>query len=135
MTLSEVGAGLTALLAGKEAPAIQFGALPWVQRSLLLIPVLQIADLLITLGLIRRWRQDPGRSRLRRRGRHILPSLIPNLLVSLSLIPVLGKLRGFLMLFAPDFSWIARISGSFALVWSLLRTWLVVRASRLDKAP
>ena len=47
-------------------------------------------------------------------GEHILLPLIPHLLVSLTLIPALGNIRRFLMLFAPDFSWIARICGSFA---------------------
>jgi hypothetical protein len=39
-------------------------------------------------------------------------------------------MRGFMKLFAPDFSWIAIICGSIAVVWSVLRTGLVLRALR-----
>jgi hypothetical protein len=41
---------------------------------------------------------------------------------------MLGKRRGYLMLYMPDFSWIAMVCGSFALVWSLMRTMLVYGA-------
>ena len=114
ITMSEVGAGMTRLLAGSPAAPIRLGAIPWAQRGLLLVPALQIVEVALTLGLIRGWRKDqqrrpnPGQVW----GRHILLPLIPHLLVSLTLIPMLGKIRGFLMLFAPDFSWIARISGA-----------------------
>ena len=63
-------------------------------------------------------------------GHYILLPLIPNLSVAFTLIPILSKIRGFLMLFAPDFSWIARISGGFATLWVFLRTALVLRAMR-----
>jgi hypothetical protein len=43
---------------------------------------------------------------------------------------MLGRMRGFWMLFAPDFSWIATICGGFAAIWSVLRTGLVVHALR-----
>jgi hypothetical protein len=56
--------------------------------------------------------------------------LIPNLLVSLTLVPRLGKLRGFIRLFMPDFSWISLVCGSFAGIWALLRTGLILRALR-----
>ncbi len=130
ITMEEVGAGLVRLLAGKQPKPLKFGAIPWAQRGLLLIPALQILDIILALSAIRRWRRDP-RSRPspgHLLGQHILLPLIPHLLAALTLIPTLGKLRGFLMLFAPDFSWIARISGSFAGVWSILRTWLMLRA-------
>jgi hypothetical protein len=32
------------------------------------------------------------------------------------------------MLFMPDYSWMAYVCGSFAVVWSFLRTGLVLRA-------
>jgi hypothetical protein len=41
---------------------------------------------------------------------------------------MLGKRRGYLRLYMPDYSWIAYVCGSLALVWSFLRTWLVLRA-------
>jgi CubicO group peptidase (beta-lactamase class C family) len=137
LTLTEVSSGVASRLAGNPPAPIRLGAIPWVQRGLLLIPALQIVEVAVTLGLIRRWRRDPGRRPKRRRiwGRHILLPLIPHVLVTLSLIPILGKLRGFLMLFAPDFSWIARISGSFAGIWIFLRTGLILRALRKPASP
>jgi CubicO group peptidase (beta-lactamase class C family) len=134
LTLTEVSSAVALLLAGNPPAPLRFEAIPWIQRALLLIPVLQIIDVAITLGLIRGWRRDAQRRREGGRlwGRHILFPLIPNLLVALTLIPVLGKIRGFLMLFAPDFSWIARICGGFAVVWTFLRTGLVLRTLRKD---
>jgi CubicO group peptidase (beta-lactamase class C family) len=131
-TMSEVGAGLVRLLAGNLPSPTRFGAIPWIQRGLLLIPLLQIVDIAVTLGLIHRWRQDPLRhpGYGRMLGQHILLPLVPNLLVTLTLIPILSKLRGFLMLFAPDFSWIARISGGFAGIWLFLRTGLILKTLR-----
>jgi CubicO group peptidase (beta-lactamase class C family) len=132
LTLTEVSSTVVSLLAGKPPAPLHFGVIPWLQRALLLIPLLQIIDVAITLGLIRGWRCDDQRRPEGRSlwGQHILLPLIPNLLVALTLIPVLGKLRGFLMLFAPDFSWIARICGGFAAIWVFLRTGLILGARR-----
>ncbi len=64
-------------------------------------------------------------------GLHILLPLIPNL--SLAAIPVFllvsGVLR-FMLLFMPDFSWIALICGGFAGIWTFLRTGLILRSLR-----
>ncbi len=132
LTMSDVGAGLVRLLAGKQPDRLKFGVIPWIQRGLLVIPFLQILDVALTLGSIQRWSRDPqsrpGRGRIW--GCHILLPIIPNLLVFLTLIPILSKIRGFLMLFAPDFSWIARICGGFAGIWTFLRTCLILRTLR-----
>ena len=55
--------------------------------------------------------------------------LILNLSVALTLKPLLGKRRDYVRLYMPDYSWIAVVCGSFALVWSVLRTGLVIRAA------
>lgn len=125
----EVDAGLTRLLAGSSPEPIRLGVIPWLLRGLLLIPFLQFIDIAATLGLIRGWRKDPQSrpSDGRVWGRHILLPLIPHLLVTLTLIPALGQIRNFLLLYAPDFSWIARICGSFAGIWMFLRTGLMLR--------
>ena len=132
MTYDEVGMGVAQRLAGEPPAPSRFGAAPWAMRGLLLIPLLQIVGVAATLRLLRRWRRDPERrpSRGRMWGQHILLPLIPNLLVALTLIPMLSKMRGFLMLFMPDYSWIAMVCGSFAVVWSFLRTGLILRALR-----
>lgn len=129
--LADFGAGAAALLAGDQPNPIQFvGVIPWMLRGLLLIPLLQIIGVVVTLRQLRRWRLDPERRPRggRKWGLHILLPLIPNLLVALTLIPILGKTRGYLMLYMPDYSWIAIICGSFAGIWSILRTGLVLRA-------
>jgi hypothetical protein len=56
--------------------------------------------------------------------------LIPNLLLALTLIPMLGKRRGYLKHYMPDYSGIAVACGSFSLLWSILRSGLVLRALR-----
>jgi CubicO group peptidase (beta-lactamase class C family) len=134
--LAEVGLRVTALLAGQQPAPIQLGFIPWAMRALLLIPLLQIAGVAATLRLLRRWRRDPALrpSRGRMWGLHILPALIPNLLVALTLLPMLGKMRGYLMLFNPDFSWVALICGSFAAIWTFLRTGLILQTLRKPRA-
>ena len=128
-TLSEVGAGVAALLAGNPPAPIQLGAVPWVLRLLPLIPLLQIAGVAITLGLLRRWRQEPQRrpSCGRAWGLYILPPLIPNLLlVTIPVYLLANRILGFMLLFAPDFTWIALICGGFAGIWTFLRTGLIL---------
>jgi CubicO group peptidase (beta-lactamase class C family) len=132
--LAEFGLGVAALLAGEQpsSPIPFVGMIPWLLRGLLLIPALQIVGVVATLRHLRRWHLDPEhRPRGGRAwGLHILLPLIPNLLLALTLIPMLGKRRGYLMLYKPDSSWIVWVCGSFALVWSFLRTGLFLQASR-----
>jgi len=132
MTLDEVGMSAAELLAGVLPSPHRFDALPWGMPVMAFIPVLQIAGVVATLRLLRRWRANlafrPSQGRMWRQ--HILLPLIPNLLVALTLVPILGKMRGFVMLFMPDFSWIARICGTFAGVWVFLRTALVLQVLR-----
>ena len=131
--LSDFGAGAAALLAGDQPNPIQFvGVIPWMLRGLLLIPLIQIVGVAATLRLLRRWHHEPERrpsgGRLWRR--YILLPLIPNLLIASTLIPMLGKTRGYLMLYMPDYSWIALLCGSFAGIWMFLRTGLIIRTTR-----
>jgi CubicO group peptidase (beta-lactamase class C family) len=135
--LADLGNGVAALLAGEQySPTPFFGVVPWMLRGLLLIPALQIAGVVATRQQLRRWRLDPERrpSGGRKWGLCILLPLIPNLSVSLTLIPMLGRMRGYLMLYMPDYSWSAMVCGSFALVWSFLRAGLVLRALRKPRA-
>jgi CubicO group peptidase (beta-lactamase class C family) len=131
--LADLGNGVAALLAGEQHhPLPFFHMVLWLLRGQLLIPALQIVGVVGTLRLLRRWRQDPMSrpSGGRAWGLHILLPLIPNLLMALTLIPMLGRMRGYLMLYWPDYSWTALVCGSFALVWSFLRTGLVLGALR-----
>jgi CubicO group peptidase (beta-lactamase class C family) len=133
LVLSTVGDGVAALLAGVQPAPIPFvGMFPWMLRGQLLIPALQIAGVVATLRLLRHWRLHPERrpNGGRKWGLHVLLPLIPHLSVALTLRPMLGKRRGYLMLYLPDYSWIAMVCGSLSLVWSFLRTCLVLRALR-----
>jgi CubicO group peptidase (beta-lactamase class C family) len=130
MTYDEIGLGAAELLAGETPTSTRFDALPLAMRGMLFIPILQIASVVLTLRQLRRWQLETEHcpSRERMWGQHILLPLIPNLPAALTLIPMLSKLRGFIMLFMPDYSWMAIVCGSFSLVWSLLRTGLVLQA-------
>jgi CubicO group peptidase (beta-lactamase class C family) len=135
--LSDFGGGVAALLAGDQPTPVPFARMiPWILRGQLLIPALQIVGVVATLRLLRRWRLDPKRrpSGGRKWGVYILLPLIPNLLVALTLIPMLGKTRGYLMLYMPDYSWIALVCGSFAGIWAFLRTGLILRTLRKPQA-
>jgi hypothetical protein len=46
------------------------------------------------------------------------------------LVPMLGKMRGWMLLFMPDFSWIARVCGGFAAIWTFLRAGLILQTLR-----
>ena len=129
--LEEVGMGAATLLAGARPDPVRWGiVIPWVLRGLLLIPALQILGVAATLLRLRSWLQHPNRrpSRGQKWVLHILLPMIPNLTVAATPIAlVVSPLRGFLLLFAPDISWMARICGSFAGIWIFLRTGLILQ--------
>lgn len=137
--LAELGTGVTGLLAGEQPTQLPFvRMIPWALRGQLLIPALQIAGGVATLRRLRRWHLDPELrpSRERAWGLHLLLPLIPNLLLSaLALRPMLSKRRGYLRLYMADSSWIAMVCGSFALLWSVLRSGLLLRALRKPSRP
>jgi hypothetical protein len=97
-----------------------------------LIPVVQFVGMISTLRLVKRWETEPSPRRPQSKmwKRHILLPLLPNLLASLMLVPMLSKMRGWVELFMPDFAWLARISGGFGLIWAFLRTGIVLRSSK-----
>jgi CubicO group peptidase (beta-lactamase class C family) len=132
VTLDEFGLGAAQLLAGKRPEGTIFGKMYLGMRAMLLIPILQIASVIGTLRLLHRWRAEPELrpNRGRMWGQHILLPLIPNLLAALTLVPMLSKMRGWVRLFMPDYSWIAWISGGFAVMWTFLHTGLIYRALR-----
>jgi CubicO group peptidase (beta-lactamase class C family) len=132
MTFDEFCMGATERLAGETPSKTMFDMAPWLMRGMPLIPVLQVAGVILTLRRLQHWQKDsqsrPSRGILWRQ--HILLPLIPNLLLSLTLFPVVGKMRGWMLLFMPDFAWIAQICGGFAVMWSILRTRLLLRIIR-----
>jgi hypothetical protein len=130
--------GAARLLAGARPDPVRWGiVIPWALRSLLLIPALQILGVAATLLRLRRWRRHPNTRPSRRRlwVLHLLLPMLPHLLVAATSIALVASpLRGFLLLYAPDISWLARICGSFAGVWIFVRTGLILRALREDKS-
>ncbi len=133
MITEEVGMGLTAVLAGQQPGPNRLEFVQWIMRLLPLIPLLQVAGVVLTLRRLGQWRQDPtlrpGRGWMW--GRHVLLPLIPNL----SLAAILAYLRSsgllrFMHLFMPDLAWVARISGGFGGIWAFLRTGLILRTLR-----
>lgn len=137
MILPEVGMGVAALLAGQQPPPIRLGFVPKAMRTLLLIPLLQLAGVAATLRVLHRWRANPALRPASGRmwSRHILLPLIPNL--ALAAVPVILRvthLHEYLSFYNPDISWIARMGGGFAGMWAVLRTGLMLRALRKNRA-
>ena len=127
--LSEVGAGAAELLAGGQPASFPWGVIPWLLGGVLLIPIMQIGGVSATLRRVRRWQQEPdsrpGRARLWLL--HILaPIGVSLLLVGFAVGLLATNLRKMILLFMPDLSWLLLICGGFALVWSFLRTRLVL---------
>ena len=134
LALDEVGMGAARLLAGAQPDPVRWGIIiPWMLRSLLLIPAFQMLGVAVTLLRLRRWRRYPNTrpSRGRMWSLHILLPMIPNLLIAATPIALVAStLSGFLLLYAPDISWIARICGSLAGAWIFVRTGLILRTLR-----
>jgi CubicO group peptidase (beta-lactamase class C family) len=131
--IGEVGMGVTALLAGQKPAPIRLDFIQWAFRLLPLIPILQIDGVVSTFRRLNKWHQHreilPKYKHLWTQ--HILPPLIPNLALTGMLVTILAnKMFGFIKLFMPDVSLITLLSGSFAGVWSVLRTGLLLRAWR-----
>lgn len=123
--LTEFGTGVATLLAGEQPAPRPFSiVIPWILRAQLLLPALQLVGIATTVRLEKRSRQEFPRTM-----RGVLP-LIPNLLAALTLIPLLGKRRGYLKLYMPDLAWLAMIGGSFGLVFSLAQIALLFRQRR-----
>jgi CubicO group peptidase (beta-lactamase class C family) len=131
--MAEVGWGLTSLLAGQQPGPARLGFLPWVMRSLPLIPLLQAAGAISTLRAVCAWEQNPALRPNQGRlwGEQILLPLLPNL--SLAALMVYLHKRGvlrFMHYFTPDVAWITSVAGRFAGFWIALRTLLLLRVTR-----
>ena len=134
----EIGLGVTALLAGQPPAPIKLSFVPWVLRLLPLIPLFQVANVIATRRLLRRWRKEPALrpSRGRLWGEVLLHSLVPNLSLAAILVYLRASgLLSFMHLFTPDLAWTARISGGFAGLWAIVRSGLIVRARRQIPPP
>lgn len=135
--LSEVGTGAAELLAGGRPASFPWGVIPWLMGGVLLIPVMQIGGVIATLRRVRRWQQEPDSrpGRVRLWLLHILAPIGVNLLLVGPAVGLLAtNLRKMILLFMPDLSWLLLICGGFALVWSFVRTRLVLGSVALGRS-
>jgi len=133
VSLVEVGAAAASLLMGVQPEPVPWGIVPWSMRLFLVIPILQLIDVLVTLRLVGRWRRDAYRhpGPVRTWIIHILIPLLLNLIVVVPALPILfSGLLGFLLLYLADLSSLALICGGFALVWIFIRTGLILLTLR-----
>jgi CubicO group peptidase (beta-lactamase class C family) len=129
--LMEVGDRVAALLAGQQPQPIRLGFVPWAMRALPVLPLLQVADVVLTMRRLSR-RHRPSAPVVRGRpslARQLLFPLIPHL----SLAAGFGYLRStgfirYLDLYNPDVAWIVRFSGRLAAVWAVVRSAFVLAA-------
>lgn len=130
--LKFVGGGAASLLAGVQPESIPWAVVPWSLRAFLIIPVLQVLGVFLTLMAVRRWRKDESRRPGSiRKWFHVVLAAIPNLaLVFCALWLLTSGMFRFWLFFMTDLTWLALICGSFALIWSFLRTGLVLRTLR-----
>jgi CubicO group peptidase (beta-lactamase class C family) len=128
---SEVGMGAAMRLAGLQPDPIRLGFVPWLTRGLLIVPAVQLLDVVLTLRRSRRQQHQP-RSRPSRRRAWVLHVLLPTslhlLLMAIPIRIATSSNAGFLSLFAPDLTWLARICGGLSGIGIVMR-------ARLDRAP
>lgn len=129
------GMNAAAVLAG-EAPVSMpaLNLLPWMLRALLVIPLLQLADVVVTARRLRRREPEAGPAGGRAWGRRLVLPTLANLVVARFLNSLLGRRREYLKLYMPDISLIAIACGGFALLWSVVRAALVL-ATRHNPSP
>ena len=127
--------GMTTLLAGEPPAPNRVGFIPWVMRTLPLIPLLQVLGAALSLRRLRQWDRDPQLrpSRGRMWGQHILLPLIPDLsFMALLVYLIKSGVQRILHFFTPDVAWITLFCGTFSWIWSFVRTGLILRSLRKD---
>jgi CubicO group peptidase (beta-lactamase class C family) len=125
---------LRMLLDQEVIPGYEFLHMRIIYALVMLIPLLHIIAVLATLRRIRSLQksaQFPTRMQI---ARSIALPLIWNALIAYVLLVTLPSTFGAnlptMILFQPDVSWVAVVSGIFAIVWGLLRTGIVVQTLR-----
>lgn len=140
----EVGQGVGRLLVGDQSKPIRLGFIPWILRALPLVPVLQAFGIAASLRRVWGWSRDPnGHPPIGGRWVPALAAPVLTLLLAGTSNP-LAALRllvtrrrsvlGYLLLFMPDISWIALISGTIALLWTVLRAGSLLRSAQRARA-
>jgi hypothetical protein len=127
--LAEIGGGATSLLAGVQPESTPWAVVPWSLRAFLIIPVLQILGVFITLRAVRRWRKNASRrpGSVCKWFHIVLPAILNLVLVYCALYLFTSGLFKFWLYFMANLTWLALISGSFALIRTFVRTRLILR--------
>jgi CubicO group peptidase (beta-lactamase class C family) len=135
--IAEIGYGVVSLLHGQQ-PAPPPSDDRWlVYTVLLLVIAIQLAGIIYSLSLIRRWRVLPERRPASRGAMlwHIGLPLVINLTWGIAILFVLPAQLGIppriLAASFPDVILILTLSAVTALAWSILRTALVLKALRV----
>ena len=96
----------------------------------MLIPLLHFISVVMTLRRVRSWRRGAPLSPQTQIARYVALPLIWNAAIAYVLLVTLPKAFevdiSTMILLQPDVSWVAVISGVFAIVWGLLRTGIVI---------
>lgn len=100
----------------------------------MLIPLLHILAVVMTFRRVRSWRRGAPLSPQAQTVRYVALPLIWNAAIAYMLLVTLPKAFEIdiltMILLQPDVSWVAVISGVFAIVWGLLRTGIVISTLR-----
>ena len=98
----------------------------------MLIPLLHILAVVMTVRRVRSWQRDKSLSPQTQIARYVALPFIWNAAIAYVLLVTLPKAFEVdipaMLLLQPDVSWVAVISGVFAIVWGLLRTSLFMRS-------
>jgi CubicO group peptidase (beta-lactamase class C family) len=131
MALNFAGMDAATLLAGAQPETPDLSFMPWALRAFLSIPLLQIIAIITTLAKLKDWQKEPTRrpGRVRLWLVHILLPLVPNLaLVTIAVCLLTSGVLQFMLLFLPDLSSLALACGAFALLWSIIRSGLILKS-------
>jgi hypothetical protein len=129
VALQDICMNATSFLAGAQPTPASMASVVWGVRGALLIPLLQLAGIVVTLRRIRQWRRKP-RSRPTAAKRwllHVVLPAVPNLVLGAAAVALLAmRMVRFMELFLPDLTWLTMVSGSVALLWLVVRSYLVL---------
>lgn len=129
VALQEVCMEATSFLAGGRPESNSSSGIFWGVRAALLIPLLQLLGILVTVRRIRLWRRNPQRRPTGAKGwiLHLVLPALPNLaLAACAAALIVMRLVRFMELFLPDLTWLIMVCGSAALLWLIVRTWLML---------
>lgn len=130
MTFDEFGMGAAERLAGVVPSRTTVSGAPWLMRSLALVPILQVIGFIFSCSqlILHKSNNRIYSQNGKNYGKVSWLFELPNLIAAMMLIPMFTKMRGWIDLFMPDFSLIARFYGGFAVAWTFLRV-VIIKAT------